>query len=83
MRRSTFFSVPQSCVSAWSKPRTSCRSAARGTMQVPAEPNSMPTEEVAVILVDHGSKRAEANDMLLEFASLYRFVSLAGSWSYA
>ena len=41
----------------------------------------MPTEEVAVILVDHGSKRAEANDMLLEFASLYRFVSLAGSWS--
>ena len=25
-----------------------------------------------MILVDHGSKRGEANDMLLEFANLYR-----------
>lgn len=28
--------------------------------------------EVAVIIVDHGSKRAEANDLLLEVARTYR-----------
>lgn len=34
-----------------------------------------PTEnDVAVVLVDHGSKRAEANEMLEEFAALYRCV---------
>ena len=31
-------------------------------------------DEVAVVLVDHGSKRTEANDMLEEFAALYRCV---------
>ncbi|BDA49606.1 probable sirohydrochlorin cobaltochelatase [Coccomyxa sp. Obi] len=32
-------------------------------------------DEVAVVLVDHGSKRTEANDMLEEFAALYRTMS--------
>lgn len=35
----------------------------------------LPSEDgVAVVLVDHGSKRTEANDMLEEFAALYRCV---------
>ena len=29
-------------------------------------------EEIAIVLVDHGSKRAEANAMLEDFADLYR-----------
>lgn len=29
-------------------------------------------DDVAIIIVDHGSKRPEANDMLEEFAALYR-----------
>jgi sirohydrochlorin ferrochelatase len=28
---------------------------------------------VAIVLVDHGSKRAEANAMLEDFADLYRY----------
>lgn len=36
---------------------------------------SLPSQdEVAVVLVDHGSKRTEANEMLEEFAALYRCV---------
>ena len=30
-------------------------------------------DDVAIVLVDHGSKRAEANAMLEDFADLYRF----------
>lgn len=34
---------------------------------------AMPIDDgVAVVLVDHGSKRSEANEMLEEFAALYR-----------
>lgn len=29
-------------------------------------------EEVGVVIVDHGSRRAESNDMLVQFAELYR-----------
>ena len=34
------------------------------------------TDDVAIVLVDHGSKRAEANAMLEEFADLYRCASV-------
>lgn len=37
-----------------------------------AELCSSSDEGLAVVLVDHGSKRAEANRMLEEFAELYR-----------
>ena len=32
--------------------------------------------DVAIVLVDHGSKRAEANAMLEDFAELYRYAFL-------
>lgn len=32
-------------------------------------------EDVAIVLVDHGSKRAEANAMLEDFADLYRSIA--------
>ncbi len=32
-------------------------------------------EDIAIVLVDHGSKRAEANAMLEDFADLYRSVA--------
>ena len=31
-------------------------------------------DDTAIVLVDHGSKRAEANAMLEEFADMYRYV---------
>jgi hypothetical protein len=37
-----------------------------------AELHGESDEGLAVVLVDHGSKRAEANRMLEEFAELYR-----------
>ena len=37
----------------------------------PAEPLE------AVVIVDHGSRRAESNEMLHEFADLYRCVQLS------
>lgn len=33
-------------------------------------------DETAIVLVDHGSKRAEANAMLEDFAELYRSASI-------
>ena len=37
-------------------------------------------DDTAIVLVDHGSKRAEANAMLEDFANMYRYVAcrLAG-----
>ena len=32
--------------------------------------------DVAIVLVDHGSKRTEANTMLEDFADLYRYAFL-------
>ncbi len=45
----------------------------------PAELRGDSEEGLAVVLVDHGSKRAEANRMLEEFAELYR-CCLPFSW---
>ena len=49
---------------------------------LPAAASSMPAaasqastaapEETAVVVVDHGSRRSEANDMLFDFVELYR-----------
>ena len=36
-------------------------------------------DDVAIVLVDHGSRRAEANAMLEDFADLYRFADLPPS----
>ena len=33
---------------------------------------SSPSEDTAVVVVDHGSRRQEANDMLFDFVDLYR-----------
>jgi carbamoylphosphate synthase small subunit len=35
--------------------------------------SSSSNDDVAVVIVDHGSKRSEANSMLEDFAELYRF----------
>ena len=32
-------------------------------------------DDTAIVLVDHGSKRAEANAMLEEFADMYRYIA--------
>lgn len=42
---------------------------------VAARPGNDAREVVGVVVVDHGSKRAASNEMLVEFAELYRSVS--------
>ena len=37
--------------------------------------SSSEAEDVAIVLVDHGSRRAEANAMLEDFADLYRCIA--------
>ena len=50
-----------------------CRSAVSHPLATRATGNGSSMEEaVGVVIVDHGSKRAEANEMLEEFASMYR-----------
>ena len=54
-----------------SKPSLRCQTSTR--LDMGSSPN---TDDVAIVLVDHGSKRAEANAMLEEFADLYRCASV-------
>jgi hypothetical protein len=44
-----------------------------------AAENALHHDVEAVVLVDHGSKRAEANAMLEQFAEVYRWVVLCAS----
>ena len=52
--------------------RQRCSSAASDSVATRSSGSSM--EAVGVVIVDHGSKRTEANEMLEEFASMYRWV---------
>ncbi len=54
--------------------RTGLESAARVVHSIMCAASLPYEDDVAVVLVDHGSKRTEANDMLEEFAALYRCV---------
>ncbi len=68
--------LPARTISVQHNRKTSVRKTAEHSLR--AVRSSMATaclpsdEDVAVVLVDHGSKRSEANDMLEEFAALYR-----------
>ncbi len=41
-------------------------------MILPQQSPAIPPKNIAVILVDHGSRRAESNDMLLEVVAAFR-----------
>ena len=51
-----------------------CRSAISDPWATSSSETSSSMDAVGVVIVDHGSKRAEANEMLEEFASMYRLV---------
>ena len=51
-----------------------CRAAVSDPWAARSSGNGSSMDAVGVVIVDHGSKRAEANEMLEEFASMYRLV---------
>ena len=63
----------RSCSSAY-KASVRCSSSAKVDMGITSG-----ADDVAIVLVDHGSRRAEANAMLEDFADLYRFAHLPPS----
>ena len=58
-------------------PRTSASGPAVISVNSMMEDMGSPADhgDTAIVLVDHGSKRAEANAMLEEFADMYRYVT--------
>ena len=69
----TLLCVSKSHKSAHRPCRPALKASVRGPKSAKLDMASMSdADEVAIVLVDHGSKRAEANAMLEDFADLYR-----------